>query len=251
MKRREFITLIGGAAVTWPHSASAQQAKRRSEVGVLMSFAENDASARSMLEGCRDALAQLGWVEGKNLRLEIRWAAGSEQRIKAFARELLDLQPDLILVQGTISTASLARETRTIPLVFVNVADPLGSGLVASLAHPGGNVTGFVSDLSEQGGKWVGLLREIAPSTKRIVLLSNPETGPSLQLFMPSIQAAASSFNIEVSIARARAREDIEGLVASQASVPGSGHNSSRIPHGQSRSDRRIGGAISHSSRLL
>jgi len=223
MKRREFITLIGGAAVTWPHSASAQQAKRRSEVGVLMSFAENDASARSMLEGCRDALAQLGWVEGKNLRLEIRWAAGSEQRIQAFARELLDLQPDLILVQGTISTASLARETRTIPLVFVNVADPLGSGLVASLAHPGGNVTGFVSDLSEQGGKWVGLLREIAPSTKRIVLLSNPETGPSLQLFMPSIQAAASSFNIEVSIARARAREDIEGLVASQASVPGGG----------------------------
>src|SRR5262249_45950902 len=178
---------------------------------------------QSMLEGCRGALAQLGWIEGKNLRVEVRWAAGNEQSMKAFARELVDLQPDMILVQGTISTVSLVRETRTVPLVFVNVADPIGSGLVTSLAHPGGNITGFMSDLSEQGGKWVALLREIAPGTKRIALLSNPETGPSLQLFMPSIQAAASSLAIEVSIARVRAREDIEGFVASQASVPGGG----------------------------
>jgi putative tryptophan/tyrosine transport system substrate-binding protein len=223
MKRREFITFIGGAAAIWPLAAHAQQAGQLSRIGVLMSFAENDASARSMLEGCRRALAQLGWIEGKNLRMEVRWAAGNEQRIKAFARELVDLQPNLILVQGTVSTASLARETQTIPLVFVNVSDPIGSGLVASVAHPGGNVTGFMADQSEQGGKWVALLREIAPGTKRIVLLSNPETGPSLQLFMPSIQSAASSFAIEVSVARLRAREDIEAVVASQASVPGGG----------------------------
>src|SRR5262249_22754755 len=149
--------------------------------------------------------------------------AGNADKIKAFTKELIEFRPDAILVQGTVSTKSVVSATQSIPIVFVNVSDPIGSGLVSSLAHPGGNVTGFMSDQSEQGGKWVTLLKEIAPGTRRLALLSNPETGPSLQLFLPSIQAAASSLGIETSVARVRAKEDIEGVVAAQASVPGGG----------------------------
>lgn len=190
MRRREFITLIGGAATTWPLAAQAQQTEQKRRIGVLMSFAESDASARSMFEGYRNALAQLGWNESKNLQMEVRWAAGNPDRIKAFTKELVELRPDAILVQGTVSTGSVVHETRSIPIVFVNVADPVGSGFVGSLAHPGGNVTGFMLDISAQGGKWVQLLKEIAPRTQRISLLSNAETGPPLRFFMPSILAA-------------------------------------------------------------
>src|SRR5262249_21331140 len=157
---------------------------------------------------------------GKNLQTEIRWAAGNPDSIKAFTKELIEFRPDAILVQGTVSTKTVAGATQNIPVVFVNVADPIGSGLVTNLAHPGATVTGFMTDLSEQGGKWVTLLKEIAPGTKRLALLSNPETGPSLQLFLPSIQTAASSSAIEISVARVRVREDIEGVVAAQATVP-------------------------------
>jgi putative ABC transport system substrate-binding protein len=219
MRRREFITILGGAA-TLPLAAQAQQAEKK-RISVLMSFAESDASARAMLEGYRKALAPLGWVEGKNLQTEVRWAAGSADRIKAFTKELFEFRPDAILVQGTVSTKSVVGATQSIPIVFVNVADPIGSGLVTNLAHPGGNVTGFMSDLSQQGGKWVTLLKEIAPGTTRLALLSNPETGPSLQLFLPSIEAAAFSSAIEIRVARVRAKEDIEGIVAAQAGAPG------------------------------
>jgi ABC-type uncharacterized transport system substrate-binding protein len=222
MKRREFITLLGGTAATWPLAAQAQQAEKMRRIGVLMSFAESDASARSMFEGYRNALAQLGWND-KNLHMEVRWAAGNPDRIKAFTKELVELRPDAILVQGTVSTGSVVRETRNIPIVFVNVADPVGSGFVASLAHPGGNVTGFMLDISAQGGKWVELLREIAPRTQRISLLSNPETGPPLQFFMPSIIAAASSFSIEVKSTPIHAKEEIEAVISEQSRNPGGG----------------------------
>jgi putative ABC transport system substrate-binding protein len=222
VRRRELITLLGAAA-TWPLAARAQRADQKRRLGVLMSFGESDASARSMLQGFQGAFAQLGWIEGKSLQTEIRWAAGNAEKMKAFARELIEFRPDAILVQGTVAAGSLVHETRIIPVVFVNIADPISSGLVASVAHPGGNVTGFMTDLSAQGGKWVDLLREIAPRTKRIALLSNPETGPSLQMFMPSIQAAASSFGIEARVARVQAKEEIEGIIAAQAKDPGGG----------------------------
>ncbi len=223
MRRREFITLIGGAAATWPLAAQAQQTEQKRRIGVLMSFADSDASARAMFEGYRNALAQLGWIEGKNLQTEVRWAAGNPDKIKAFTKELVELRPDAVLVQGTVSTGSIVRETRSIPIVFVNVADPVGSGFVASLARPGGNVTGFMLDISLQGGKWVELLKEIAPRTQRISLLSNPETGPPLQFFMPSILAAASTFSIEVKSAPIHAKEEIEGVIAEQSRDPGGG----------------------------
>jgi putative tryptophan/tyrosine transport system substrate-binding protein len=223
IRRREFMVALGGALAVWPVAARAQQGERMRRIGVLMSFAESDASARSMVEGFRSALAQVGWIEGKNLQMEVRWAAGNADRIKTFATELVELRPDVILVQGTVSTGSVIRETQSIPIVFVHVADPIGSGFVASLAHPGKNVTGFMLDLAGQAGKWIELLKEIAPRTKQIALLSNPETGPSLQLFMPAIQAAALSFAIEVSVAPVHANEEIERVIAAMASNPGTG----------------------------
>jgi len=221
MRRRAFIAVLGGAAA-WPLAARAQQTEKK-RVGVLMSFSEADPSARIMLEGYRKALALLGWVEGRNLQTELRWAAGNAESIKVFTKELIEFRPDAILVQGTVSTKSVVGATQSLPIVFVNIADPIGSGLVTNLAHPGGYVTGFMTDLSEQGGKWVTLLKEMAPRTKQIALLSNPETGPSIQLFLPSIQAAASSLAIQTSLARVGSTEDIERLIGAQASVTGAG----------------------------
>jgi putative ABC transport system substrate-binding protein len=223
MKRREFIALVGGAAATWPAATRAQQAEQKRRIAVLMSFAESDASARAMFEGYRNALARLGWVEGKNIQMDVRWAAGNPDRMKTFAKELVELRPEAILVQGTVSTGSIARETRSIPIVFVNVADPVGSGFVASLAHPGGNVTGFMLDISMQGGKWVELLRELAPHIKHVALLHNAETGPPLQFFMPSIQVAASSLGLEVSAAPIHTKEEIEGVIIGQTRDPNGG----------------------------
>ena len=217
MRRREFITLIGGAAATLPRAARAQQTGQKKRIGVLMSFAENDVSARAMFEGYRNALVQLGWIEGKNLQMEVRWAAGSPDKIKAFTGELVEFRPDAILVQGTVSTGSVVRATQNIPIVFVNVADPVGSGYVPNLTHPGGNVTGFMLDISAQGGKWVELLKEIAPRIRHIALLSNAETGPPLSFFMPSILAAASSFSIEVKSTPIHTKEEIEGIIADQS----------------------------------
>jgi len=165
MRRRAFIAVLGGASA-WPLAARAQQTEKK-RVGVLMSFSEADPSARIMLEGYRKALELLGWVEGKNLQTELRWAAGNADRIKVYTKELIEFRPDAILVQGTVSTKSVVGATQSLPIVFVNIADPIGSGLVTNLAHPGGYVTGFMTDLSEQGGKWVTLLKEIAPRTKQ------------------------------------------------------------------------------------
>src|SRR5262249_5483664 len=151
----------------------------------------------------RSALAKLGWTEGSNLRIELRWAAGDADRIRTLAKELVDLRPNAILGQTTSVIGALARETQAIPIVFVQVSDPIANGFTASLARPGGNITGFTTDNAAQGGKWVDLLKEIAPRTVRVALLFNPATVASLQSFMPSIQAAASSFAIKASAAPA------------------------------------------------
>src|SRR6266852_821946 len=144
MKRREFITLLGGAAA-WPFAARAQQpAERIRRIGVLMSVDENDPEAKAQLSGFTQGLAELGWVDGRNLRMDVRWAAGSVDRARMYAKELVDLQPDVILANSTPVTAAFQRETRTIPIVFAGVADPVGDGFVASLPRPGGNITGFV-----------------------------------------------------------------------------------------------------------
>jgi putative tryptophan/tyrosine transport system substrate-binding protein len=223
MRRRDFITLLGGTAAAWPLVGRAQQPDRVRLIGVLMAFAESDAAARSEVAAFRDALAKLAWTEGSNLRIELRWSAGDPDRMKTFAKELVDLQPDAILSQTTPVTASLVRETQTIPIVVVVVTDPIGSGFAASLARPGGNVTGLQNREPTLGGKWVELLKEIAPRTERVALLFNPATTVPIQFFMPSIQAAASSLAIQSSVAPVQAKDGIEGVIAAQAHDPGGG----------------------------
>jgi putative ABC transport system substrate-binding protein len=180
IKRREFITLLGGA-VAWPLAARAQKDGRIRRIGVLMGFA--DPSTQSYVTAFRGALTKLGWAEGSNLRTEVRWGAGDADKIRSFAKELVDLRPDAIVGQSTPVVAALARETQTIPIVFVNVADPIGSGFVVSLARPGGNLTGFMTDNSALGGKWVQLLKEIAPRTVRVALMFNPTTAVPLKFY--------------------------------------------------------------------
>ncbi len=218
MRRREFITLVGSAAAAWPLAARAQQVRL---IGVLMGFAETDPAAQSQIAAFRDALLKMGWAEGSNLRVELRWGAGNADTIRTFAKELVDLRPDAIFGQTTPVIDALARETQTIPIVFTIVADPIGSGFVASVAHPGGNVTGFTDNDPAMGGKWVELLKEIAPRTLRIALLFNPATAAPLKFYMPSIQAAASSFGVQASAAPVHAKDEIEGIITAQARNPG------------------------------
>ncbi|HEX9237558.1 MAG TPA: ABC transporter substrate-binding protein [Xanthobacteraceae bacterium] len=161
MKRREFIELLGGAAAAWPLAARAQQTPHMRRIGVLMAFA--GATAQSEVAAFQGALTKRGWAEGSNLRTEVRFGNGDSDTIRSFAKELVDLRPDAIVGQGTPVIVALVLETRAIPIVFVNVADPIGSGFVTSFPHPGGNLTGFTTDNSQLGGKWVELLKAIAP----------------------------------------------------------------------------------------
>jgi putative tryptophan/tyrosine transport system substrate-binding protein len=223
MRRRDFITLVVGVTASWPFAARAQQPHRMRLVGVLMAYAESDSAAQSWLAAFRAALANLGWTEGRNLRIELRWSAADPDRTRTFAKELVDLRPDVIFGQSTPAIAALARETKTIPIVFAGVTDPIGSGFAVNFAHPGGNITGFTVNDPALGGKWVQLLKEIAPRTERVALLFNPATAVPIQFFMPSIQAAASSFPIEVSAAPVHAKDEIEGVIAAQARSSGGG----------------------------
>ena len=222
MRRRELIALLGGA-VAWPLAARGQQPERMRLVGVLMAYAESDPVAQAGVVAFRDGLAKLGWKEGNNLRIEVRWGAGDAEKFKAFAKELVSLRPEAILSMGTVPTRFIIGETQSIPIVFVSVGDPVSSGLVTSLNRPGANVTGFMLDLTTQGGKWVQLLKEIAPHTAHVALLTNPATAPPLQLHVPSIRAAASALAIEVSPTPVQAKEEIEDVIAAQAREPGGG----------------------------
>jgi putative tryptophan/tyrosine transport system substrate-binding protein len=201
----------------------AQQPEPIRRIGVLMGYEESDPAVQSYLAAFRGALAKLGWTDGSNLRIELRWGAADLDRVKTFAKELVDLRPDAIFGATTPVISALAHETQTIPIVFAVVADPIGNGFAASLAHPGGNVTGFTALDSALGGKWVGLLKEIAPRTVRVALLFNPATAVPLQSLMASIQAAASSFAVQASAAPVHAKDEIEGVIAAQARNPGGG----------------------------
>jgi putative ABC transport system substrate-binding protein len=223
MRRRELIKVIAGAVAARPLAALAQQAGPASLIGVLMEHAEDSPAAQAWLAAFRDELAKLGWKDGSNLRVELRWSGGNAEKLRAFARELVDLQPAAILCRGTSETDALARETRTIPIVFAAVSDPIASGFVASLARPGGNITGFTNVESTLGGKWVELLKEVAPRMTRATLLFNPATPATLQFYLPSIQAAAQSLAVEVSHAPVQARDGIEAVVAAMARDAGCG----------------------------
>ena len=223
MRRRDFITLVSGVAA-WPLVARAQQVDPVRRIGVLMSYNENDAEANAYLSGFTQGLQELGWTDGRNARIEVRWAAGSVDRMETFAKELVDLQPQVILSNTTPVTAALQRETRTIPIVFVVVSDPVGDGFVASLARPGGNLTGFVFTEAEMGGKWLELLREIAPGIKRAAIMFNPDTAPGRgSYYLPSFEAAARSLQVEPITAPVHSDVEIETGIASLGREPGGG----------------------------
>jgi putative ABC transport system substrate-binding protein len=223
MKRRDFNMLLGGAAALWPLTVHAQHPDRMRLIGVLLGYTEGDPAAQSDVAALRSGLSRLGWNEGSNLRIEFRWGAGDPDKIRTIARELVDLRPDVILSQTTPVTDALVRETRTIPIVFMRVVDPIASGFAANISRPGGNVTGFALNESALGGKWMELLKEIAPRTVHVALLFNPATAPPLKVYMTSIQAAASTFAVEVTIAAIHTKDEIEGVIAAQARDAGGG----------------------------
>jgi len=174
--RRAFITLLGGAAAAWPIGARAQQHERMRRIGVLINFTSDDPAAQSRLTAFLQGLAQLGWIEGSNARIDVRWGAGDAERIRKYAAELLAFAPDIILTSGSPATGPVLQVTRTVPVVFVQVADPVGGGFVERLARPGGNATGFTNFEYGMSGKWLELLKEIAPSIQRVAVLRNLNT---------------------------------------------------------------------------
>jgi len=222
--RREFITLLGGAAVAWPTAARAQQPERMKRIGVLMGYPESDSEAQTKIAAFQDGLQKLGWTEGRNIRIDTRWAAPADaESMERFAKELVALQPDLILSSTTPTTAALLQQTRAIPIVFATVADPVGSGFVASFPRPGGNVTGFVVFEASLPGKWLELLKEIAPRVNRIAFLFNPATATYAEFYLNPFKAAAASFAVKAIAAPVRDRSELESVVSAQAREPNGG----------------------------
>jgi putative tryptophan/tyrosine transport system substrate-binding protein len=212
MRRREFITLVGGAAA-WPLAVRAQQPDRMRRIGVLIGNSE--VESQEGLAAFTKTLHELGWTDGRNVRIDYRWAAADVDRIQTFAKELVSLQPDLIMGQTTPVVAALQRETMTIPIVFVVVSDPVGSGFVVSLPRPGGNITGFINMESSLSGKWIETLKDIVPRITRAALMFNPETAPFFAYYQQPFEAAARSYAVEPMAAPVHTAADIERVVAS------------------------------------
>src|SRR5262249_32423332 len=221
--RRKLITLLGGAAAAWPLAARAQQADRMRRIGVLMGFPESDSEAQAYITAFRNGLQKLGWAEGRNVQMDIRWATADADSMQRFAKELVALQPDLILSNTTPTTAALLQHTHSIPIVFAMVVDPVGTGFVASFPRPGGNVTGFVVTEGSLGGKWLELLKEIAPRVTRVVTPFNPATAPYAEIYLNALKAASASFGVEMIAAPVRDRSELESVVAAQAREPNGG----------------------------
>ena len=224
MRRRDFITILGGAAFTGPFAVSAQQTDRMRRVGVLTGYGEGDPEAKALLTEFTQGLSALGWIEGRNLRIDVRWAPGSKDLMRTFARELVGLQPDVILTQSTPVTAALKHETQTIPIVFAAVADPVGSGFVASLTHPGGNISGFGSVEASIAGKWLELLMEIAPDLKRATMIFNPDTAPYVKSYLlPFFEAAARLLKVALIAAPVHSDAEIDTAITALGREPPGG----------------------------
>ena len=225
MRRRDFIKgVVGSAAAASPLAARAQQPERMWRIGVLMGYPESDSEAQANIAGFREGLEKLGWVEDRNIRFDTRWATPEDAEARqGFAKELVALQPDLILSHTTLTTAALLQQTRTIPIIFANVSDPVGSGFVASFQRPGGNVTGFNVSEPTLAGKLVELLKEIAPRVARVAMLFNPATATYAEYWLNPFKAAAASFAVVAIEARIRDRSELESVFAAQAREPNGG----------------------------
>jgi putative ABC transport system substrate-binding protein len=220
IRRRTFIAALGGAAA-WPVVAGAQQPGMR-RIGVLISTDENDPAAKARVSAFTHALVDLGWTDGRNVRIDLRWGGGDINRIRAHAQELVGLQPDIIVTNGTPATAAVKRETRTIPIVFATIGDPVARGLVARLDRPSGNITGFGGFEPSLGGKWLELLSEIAPGLKRAAIMFNPGTSPA-SAYMSSLETAARSLKVVPMIAPVHSDAEIEAAIIALGREPGGG----------------------------
>jgi len=223
MRRRELIALLGGATTAWPLVTRAQQTAGVRRIGVLINLSENDQEAQRLLTAFREELARLGWVDGRNLRIDYRWTSGNVARIRTLAKELVQLSPDIIVGYATPSVVSLREETDSIPIVFLSVTDPVGQGLVESLAHPGGNITGFAVFEFSLGAKWLEALRQIAPNLKRVTTIFNPKTAPYYPLYLRAIEKAASSMNVEAIAIEVHDETEIERTINTLGREPDSG----------------------------
>jgi putative ABC transport system substrate-binding protein len=223
MRRRSFVKLIVGSAAIWPLAARAQQSGPMRRIGILMGGAKGDSQSVTGLAAFMDALKALGWTDGHNIKVDIRWGEANVDRMKDLAKELVGLQPDLLVANTTQPTAALQRETKTIPIVFLIVSDPVGSGFVASLPRPGGNITGFINIESSLGGKWIEVLKEVAPNVSRAALLFNPDTATYFKYYLEPFEAAARFRGVEPISAPVHTAADVERAIASLSERPDSG----------------------------
>ena len=249
MRRRSFIAVLAGTAA-WPLTGYAQQSEQVRRVGVLMDRPENDPIARASVAALGKALADLGWVEGKNIRIDYRFAASDPTLFKTYAAELVGLSPDAILASSTPGLAAVREQTRTIPIVFVNVSDPVDQGFVQSLARPGGNITGFTDSDAPVLGKWVQLLKDVAPSVTRVAVIFNPGN-PALDLYNRAIEAAAPPLGVTVTLAPVHDDAGIEEAITAHAREPNGGLIALPSAFNATREDAIAAAAVRHRLPLI
>jgi putative ABC transport system substrate-binding protein len=223
LKRREFVTLLGGVATTWPLAAHAQQENRVRRVGVLLSAAATEVEYQGYLAAFVEEMRLLGWREGQNLHIDVRWNAGDAALSRTYAAQLIGLMPDVIVTGSTVNLTAVQQATNTIPIVFVQVADPLTQGFVSNMRQPGGNVTGLSLYEFSLGGKWLNLLKEVAPGLKRVAVMFNPGTAPFFQFFAPVFDAAAPPLSVQVIRVPVLTELNIEPAVTEFAREPSGG----------------------------
>jgi len=219
MKRRTFITLLGGAATAWPLAARAQQPERMRRIGVLTVSAERDPEAKAWLTAFQDGLQQLGWLQGRNISIEYRWADGDWDRLRTYAAELVRMAPDVLFAAATPALAALHEQTRSLPIEFVQVSDPVKLGFVANLARPGGKITGFTNFEHPIAGKWLELIRDTAPGAMRVLVIFEPDI-PAQLAYLQAIEAAAPTFRVELTRAGVRNAAEIERAIDAFAQEP-------------------------------
>ncbi|HLX17528.1 MAG TPA: ABC transporter substrate-binding protein [Bradyrhizobium sp.] len=223
MKRREFITLLGGAAVAWPLAAQAQQRGGVLRVGVLMGRAADDAEGQKQTAALEQGLLELGWTPHKNIEVDYRWAAGDTALARTLARELVDPRPDLLVVNSTASLVAVSQQTQSIPVVFVAITDPVAQGFVQSLARPGGNITGFGAEELSMGSKWLELLKEVAPNVTSFTVIFNPDSAPFARMYLPFIETARRACSCELTVSPVHNEREIDSAVAAAGQRSGSG----------------------------
>jgi putative ABC transport system substrate-binding protein len=223
IRRREFLALAGGASLAWSLPLRAQQADKLRRIGVLMTFPESNVVARGWIAAFREELQKFGWSESSNIRIDTRWGALDADSRERYAKELVALQPDVMLANSTPSTAAMLQQSRSVPIVFVQVTDPVGSGFVASIPRPAGNVTGFMTMEGSIAGKWLELLKEIAPGIKRVAILYNPATATYFEYYLNPFKAAAASFAVQATVAPVRDRSGLEPAISALAREPDGG----------------------------